>query len=352
MPPSTASNWLKVFSHDVAGGLFQSDDEALSKNPGDPASLLFSRLDQLENFRTGDGKFHLKIVYPELGGSNEWIQTSNPGTDRTIEGFQPVKLDYQQNGFNRPWGGLGLSRNDAWGASLISDTPDTKHWHMCIGCQTKWGIGFPGPKSSSAVTQVELYINVVDASDSDLARELFDPVKCVNYDVTCDLHNALHGVEVTEVTAAAVCGEQCQSHLSECKAWTMIPKENIKETDAKCFFLSSCNKIRPSLGHVSGDYRCPQKEGNLEFCPFFGTTCIDVDPKNVLNAAFPLTVQTPNQCGELCNSDNKNKGGCLFWTMIPNNLEPPASCTLLSSCGTSGPLEGAISGSNVCPPLP
>ena len=103
----------------------------------------------------------MKIVYPELGGSNEWIQTSNPVTESMIEGFQPVKLDYQRDGSNRPWGGLGLSRNDAWGASLISDTPDTQYWHMCIGCQTKWGHGFPGPRPNS-VTQVELYINAVD----------------------------------------------------------------------------------------------------------------------------------------------------------------------------------------------
>merc|ERR1712038_634139 len=83
--PAQGSNWLKVFSHDITGGLFTSDAEALSKNPDDPAALLFSRLDQLENFRTEDGKFHLKIVYPELGGSNEWMQTSNPVLDNTIE---------------------------------------------------------------------------------------------------------------------------------------------------------------------------------------------------------------------------------------------------------------------------
>ena len=102
----------------------------------------------------------MKIVYPELGGSNEWIQTSNPVTDSTIEGFQPVKLDYQLDGLNDPWGGLGLYTGDH--GALISDTPTRTNFYMCIGCQTSWGGSetIPGPRTK-AVTQVELYINIV-----------------------------------------------------------------------------------------------------------------------------------------------------------------------------------------------
>ena len=126
--------------------LSQSDAEALSKNPDDPTAPLFSRLDQLEDFRTEDGNFHLKIVYPELGGSNEWIQTSNPATDSEIEGFQPVKLDFQNDGVNNPWVGLGL--NTGQRSALISDTPTNSHWFMCIGCQEWWpSTGtIPGPR--------------------------------------------------------------------------------------------------------------------------------------------------------------------------------------------------------------
>ena len=109
----------------------------------------------------------MKIVYPELGGSNEWIQTSNPVTESTIEGFQPVKLDYQLDGYNKPWGGLGLETGTA--GALISDTPTQSNWFMCIGCQNSWGGSdtIPGPRldpdpGSKAVTRVELYINIVD----------------------------------------------------------------------------------------------------------------------------------------------------------------------------------------------
>ena len=117
----------------------------------------------MEKFRTGDGKFHFKIVFPELGGSNEWIQTSNPVTESTIEGFQPVKLDYQLDGFNNPWGGLGLDTGTA--RAFISDTPTGGNWFMCIGCQDWWGGSqtIPGPSldpNPPAVTRVELYVNV------------------------------------------------------------------------------------------------------------------------------------------------------------------------------------------------
>ena len=103
----------------------------------------------------------MKIVYPELGGSNEWIQTSNPVTESTIEGFQPVKLDYQLDGHNNPWGGLGLYTGTA--RALITDTPTRSNWYMCIGCQNWWpSTGtIPGPAlDGQAVTRVELYVNV------------------------------------------------------------------------------------------------------------------------------------------------------------------------------------------------
>ena len=84
---------MQVFSHNTAGGLFSSQEDALSKNPGDPEADLYSVLDQLESLRSVEGSFHLKLCYPEVtgeaGGScNEWTQTSNPATDSNIAGYQ------------------------------------------------------------------------------------------------------------------------------------------------------------------------------------------------------------------------------------------------------------------------
>ena len=107
----------------------------------------------------------MKIVYPELNGSNEWIQTSNPVTEDIIKGFQPIKLDFDINGYNNPWGGLGNCLEHNPQEALICDTPTENRWYMCIGCQDWFPVTgfFPGPKKlygHHRLTQVELYIRI------------------------------------------------------------------------------------------------------------------------------------------------------------------------------------------------
>ena len=124
----------------------------------------------LDEFKI-DGKFHLKIVYPELGGSNEWIQTSNPVTDSIIEGYQPISLDYKTDGNSEPWGGLGKCLNSSGAA--ICDTPTTGNYSMCVGCRHWWPhdgtISAPAPNPDDdygdyAVTKVELYARIPPSS--------------------------------------------------------------------------------------------------------------------------------------------------------------------------------------------
>ena len=138
--------------------VIQSDGETLSKNAEDQGASLFSRLDQLEQFRGEGGKFHFKLSYPELGGSNEWLQTSNPAEAETIEGFEPISLDYKLDGHSKPWGGLGLCKlrkNEAF----ICDTPTEGRWWMCIGCKSfhRRDNTIPGPEPD-VVTRVEIYV--------------------------------------------------------------------------------------------------------------------------------------------------------------------------------------------------
>ena len=112
----------------------------------------------------------MKIVYPELNGGNEWIQTSNPVTEDTIEGFQPIKLDFGIDGKLNPWGGLGNCANQN---AFICDTPTENNWFMCIGCQDWFPATgfFPGPRTQTGsehqLTQVELYINIPQSGQLD-----------------------------------------------------------------------------------------------------------------------------------------------------------------------------------------
>ena len=167
--------WIKVFSHDVSGGLFeveifyfynftqeyplQSDADALSKNGDDPSALLFSRLDQLEILRREDGKFRFKIVYPGLGGSNEWMQTSNLATSNTIEGYEPVNIEYKVQGHKDTWRGLGLCTGN--NNAFICDTPKTGYWWMCVGCRKTYQYPdtIPGPWRD-LTKKVELYVQL------------------------------------------------------------------------------------------------------------------------------------------------------------------------------------------------
>ena len=83
------SSWIDI--------VFQSEAEALEKNPSDPNADLFSILGNLESFRREDGTFLLKIVYPELRGNNKWEQKSNPATEENIDGFREIHLGLTKN---------------------------------------------------------------------------------------------------------------------------------------------------------------------------------------------------------------------------------------------------------------
>ena len=94
---------MKIFSHNLAGGLFSSSRDALNKNLYTPEALLHSKLCCLESYRNTAGQFHLKLCYPEIKGNNcnEWKQTSNPATEGKIQGFHKGPFTYYVSAF---WG--------------------------------------------------------------------------------------------------------------------------------------------------------------------------------------------------------------------------------------------------------
>jgi hypothetical protein len=153
----------KVFSHDTSGGLFSNKAEALRKNPETPAAKLFSILGDLEDFRSANGSFHLKICYPELTAfhppCNEWIQTSNPATESTIQGFRAISLAFPKMHSGAAWGGLRLSPHSS--STLIDGTYG---WWMAVGAMQYHGGAdtIPGPSKAGdiyrSIKKVELFV--------------------------------------------------------------------------------------------------------------------------------------------------------------------------------------------------
>ena len=166
---SAKSVWIKIFSHNTAGGLFSSQEDALTKNPDNPEADLYSILDSIGRFRNEDGSFHLKLCYPEVTGvngshCNEWTQSSNPANQTTITNFQAISLAFDVNSAENPWIGLGRSPSN-YPQTLIDDYPAHSWWWMAIGATQFYkedGI-IPGPRGTDPaeghkVRKVELYV--------------------------------------------------------------------------------------------------------------------------------------------------------------------------------------------------
>ena len=162
-----SDHFTKVFSHDTAGGLFTSSQDALSRNHDNPQASLFSTLDQLESYRNAEGNFHFKICYPEvqtfhgLGHCNEWLQASNPTTEGTVTGYERIHLAFPSNGAGQAWGGLGRSGDTE--TSLLDDTGSSPSGWMAVGATEYYQPSkktIPGPWSLpiDGIKKIELYV--------------------------------------------------------------------------------------------------------------------------------------------------------------------------------------------------
>ena len=167
-----AASWTKVFSHDTSGGLFVNINDAKNKNSDDPSAALFSILDQLEGMRNSDGKFYLKLCYPELTQfnppCNEWIQTSNPATETAITGYKEVQVTFQGSAerTGAKFGGLELVTSKSPGRTWIDADPSHGNWWYAIGALRNHGgrHTIPGPVDGNQkgfpVRKVELFVTL------------------------------------------------------------------------------------------------------------------------------------------------------------------------------------------------
>ena len=158
--------FVKIFQHDSSGGVFPQGFENALMSPDDTDAKHFSLLNQLETYRRDENEaFHFKICYfGDLDGHNkgvhgkrcnEWKQTSNPVTEGTITGYEPISIAFPANGNGNPWAGLGKSEQPS---TLIDDTGSEATAWMAVGAfkfTSKDKI--PGPWGSQ-VTRVELFV--------------------------------------------------------------------------------------------------------------------------------------------------------------------------------------------------
>ena len=149
--------WMKIFRQDSSNGDFFSSEnswaEAKQTNTSNPDGVKYSILSSWSKFLR-NGKYTLKLDYPNNSITQIWSQTSNPvDSDGSggVDGYTAIAIDTTANG----WG--GLERYDTQGSTFLDGHVDHPNWYYAVGSKS-WGSSttFPGP--SSPVSLVELWI--------------------------------------------------------------------------------------------------------------------------------------------------------------------------------------------------
>ena len=154
--PTGDPTWTCLFRQTVPN--FKPVDDWLRFSPNDRSGD-FSILDELESSRNADGKFTLKLVWPQHGGENTqtWRQTSNPVTQTQshggVTGYEPIDIHFTAQG----WGGLEKGGSN----SLLDGTASHGNWWYAVGSSVVHDGAIPGP--GMVATQVELWASEYDA---------------------------------------------------------------------------------------------------------------------------------------------------------------------------------------------
>ena len=155
--------WRKVFRHLTNNGHLFDSSSVLRVNAGNEESNIFSILDSLDNYKTGEGKYHFMLCYDGVVQGvdgrrcNEWIQTSNPATSNTVTGYEEIFLAFTQSA------GVafqGLARSSTTSHCFIDSSPGSDYWWMCVGAFNFNSYRkIPGPLTVDTFL-VQLYMNV------------------------------------------------------------------------------------------------------------------------------------------------------------------------------------------------
>ena len=148
--------WTRVFYHDVADGYFRSDADAAVRSAADPLDLRYSILTHLEDFASFDGRYVMRIEWPETAvlGRNIWSQTSNP-TSAPIAGYIGISIDHLSQG----WGGLEpANRGQTW----LNGSVGIANWFYSIGSQVPWNDPPGVPAAATQAERVALWVRPDD----------------------------------------------------------------------------------------------------------------------------------------------------------------------------------------------
>lgn len=150
MDPQTAK-WTLVFRQTMPHLWEVHGANPWSVNADDPYSDMYSILDQLEKFRGADGKFELKMQWPDTW--NIWRQTSNPTQPGEVTGYSPIDVQHTGENFG------GLEWHEDQGNTMIDGSIGSANWFYSIGVEADWQGKIPAFDGSGA-DQVELYVLV------------------------------------------------------------------------------------------------------------------------------------------------------------------------------------------------
>ncbi len=156
----TESDWKLILRHDVSNSVVFSNDEEskrVNENVADPTSVdKYSRLFELENYRNpNDGKFELKLSYPNKNITNIWKQISNPVTRETrwVDWYEAVDIDSTAAG--RWW-----LEHELWVSTFLDWVPDSGTWRWAVGSLRTYTNNYSIPGPWQIVSLVELYVCV------------------------------------------------------------------------------------------------------------------------------------------------------------------------------------------------
>ena len=112
--------------------MFTSTTRTLNSN--DPNADNYAILEQLESFRSSDGKFYFKLEWPGDDTIFEWSQSSNPLTEN-VAGYSAITVPYT----GKYWGGLEPSGD----ALMDGSVNQSGQWWYAVGAYSIWQGGYP-----------------------------------------------------------------------------------------------------------------------------------------------------------------------------------------------------------------